>query len=266
MPFLSELIFGKRFLRRDQTDEQGTVTAADEVLVFNRNRRETKSVLATSFLSKLMARGASDSWILGKDHQIYIAGDELNPSEGWRDLTADLSAGKVAGSNVPTWAVYRASGSSPVGSGIYAYSFAAASMNEVWITFHVDHDYANGTAIYPHVHFSPTTTSTGTVVWGFEYSIALGHDQEAFPATSTIYKHYNIASNKQYQHLIAEVSDDDAPLKANLEPDSLILMRVFRDGGAAADDFPDAVTAFTVDIHYKATRFATKNKAPDFDA
>lgn len=230
----------------------------DEVMVYDRNDGLVKSCSVSELInSGLTGGGTSDLiQILGAEHRFYIAGTEQSPSKGWKDITSDLATGKVAGANVPTWSAFR--------SGLYGYAFSASALNEVWISFHINHDYAEGTAIYPHVHFSPTTTSTGVVRWGFEYSIAKGHDQEAFPASTTVYVDYNIATNKQYQHLIAEVSDNDAPLKADLETDSLVLMRVFRDGGNVADTFPDSVIGWTVDIHYQAERMFTLNKSPLF--
>ena len=175
-------------------------------------------------------------------------------TEGWDDLTSDLSGGKTAGANVPAWAVFR--------DGIYSYAFSATLMKEVWITFHVKHDYKVGSNGYVHIHWAPTTTSTGVVRWGFEYSVAKGHDQEAFPASTTVYVNHTISVDKQYQHIISEIADVDA--FDLLETDSLILCRVFRDAANAADTFPDVVSAFTADIHYQADKQFTPNKSPPF--
>lgn len=179
----------------------------------------------------------------------------LTRIEGWGDITADLGSGKVAGANQPTWSTFR--------DGIQAYQFSATTMKELWITFHVDHDYKDGSSVYPHVHWSPNTTSTGTVRWGFEYTVAKGHDQAAFPASVTVYVETTISSNKQYQHIISEVVDNDA-FNA-FEPDTLILMRVFRDAGHVNDTFPDAVHAFTADIHFQGDGQFTPNKTAPFE-
>ena len=173
---------------------------------------------------------------------------------GWDDYTADLSSGKLPASNAPTWGTFR--------DGIGAYGFAAGSTNSIFITFHIRHDYAEGTLVYPHVHWSPNTTSTGVVRWGIEYTTAKGHQQEAFPSTSTVYVNQTISSNSQYYHCIAEVSDADA-FDAQ-ETDSLVLCRIFRDGGDAADTFADTVYAFTADLHYRANKIVTPNKSPPF--
>lgn len=178
----------------------------------------------------------------------------LTRIEGWDDITADLNAARVTGSSQPTWAVFQ--------GGLYAYSFHPTNMNECWITFHVKHDYKDGSNVYPHIHWSPTTTSTGTVRWGFEYSVAKGHDQMAFPTPTTVYVESTISSNKQYQHIVSEVVDNDA--FDAFEPDTLILMRIFRDAGHANDTFPDAVSAFTADIHFQGDGQFTPNKAAPF--
>lgn len=174
---------------------------------------------------------------------------------GWDDITADLSAGKAVGANAPSWSTFR--------DGISAYEFSATQMKEVWINFHVKHDYAEGTNVYPHVHWSTTSTATsGTVRWGFEFSVAKGHDQEAFPASTTVYVEYTVSGSKQYQHIISEVSDGDA--FDAFEADTLILMRVFRDAAHANDTFTGTVHAFTADIHFQADRQTTPNKSPPF--
>lgn len=194
----------------------------------------------------------------GQGVGLYYCPDGINLIpvyvEGWEDLTADLSAGKAVGANAPTWATFR--------SGISAYSFHQNTMNEMWITFHVKHDYKVGSNGYLHIHWAPNTTSTGTVRWGFEYSVARGHDQEAFPAPTTVYVNHTIATNKQYQHIITEISDVQA--FDLLETDSLVLCRIFRDAGNAADTFPDPVFGLTADIHYQADKQFTPNKSPPF--
>ena len=177
--------------------------------------------------------------------------------KGWDDITADLSSGKTAGSNVPTWSTFR--------NGINAFAFSATGTDEIWVTFHVKHDYAEGTNVYPHVHWGTITTATGTVRWGFEYTVAKGHQQEAFPATTTVYVEDTISSNDQYGHRVAEVSDNDA--FDAFEADTLILMRIFRDGSHANDTFAQPAFAFTADIHFETSPegTVTKNKAPPFN-
>ena len=191
----------------------------------------------------------------GPSERVELITSEEYIVKGWNDLTADLSAGKAVGANAPTWATYR--------DGISAYSFDAGTMNEIWIVFHVLHDYAVGSKVYIHIHWSPNTTSTGVVRWGVEYTAQKGHNQGAFPATTTIYLEDTVASNDQYGHRIIEMSDTQA-FSANLETDSLILCRIFRDAANAADTFPDAVFGLTADVHYQVDKEVTPGKSPPF--
>ncbi|MBE0438280.1 MAG: hypothetical protein IBX57_00740 [Gammaproteobacteria bacterium] len=175
---------------------------------------------------------------------------------GWVDLQSDITV-RGQGVNSPTWSQFR--------SGIYAYDFEAGKTQECWSNFHIDHDYAMGTPVYPHIHWSPKTTGIGTVRWGFEYTVAKGHSQASgsvFGPTSIVYAETVITQDSQYTHFVTETSEVSAIPPSNLEPDSLVLMRFFRD--ASNDTYPGSVAAFKVDLHYQAARFSTKNRAPDF--
>ena len=175
---------------------------------------------------------------------------------GWNDIVADINI-KGSGTNSPSWTLFR--------NGLYAYSFSANTMQECWLSFHFRHDYALNTAIFPHIHFAVNTTSTGVVRFGIEYSIAKGYDQgvpSTFGATQTVYIEYNISSNSQYKHLIAEVITGITD--ANLEVDSVMLCRVFRDAANAADTHPSPVFILNCDVHYQVDRTSTKNRNPDF--
>lgn len=194
---------------------------------------------------------------LGPFHEIYIDGPEIWDSDeyGWSDMTADLSAGKAVGANAPTWSAWN-------GGVMDAYAFDAATMNEMWITFHPNHDIIEGSLYYPHIHWMPNTTSTGVVAWKVDICTAKGHNQAAFNTTPvTVDLADTVTSNSQYMHRIVEASTGIAMP----EVDSLIMIRVYRDAADASDTFPDAVFGLTVDIHYRKGKFATKGKRPDFN-
>lgn len=189
------------------------------------------------------------SLTLGTAAKIYTG----NANYGWKDITSDINV-KGGGGNNPAWGVFQ--------GGINAYTFLAGLMNECWVTFHINHDYALGTPIYFHTHWSNPGVNTGVVRWGFEYTIAKGHQQMVFPATTTVYVEQ--AAVAQYEHQIAEIATGIS--SANLEPDSLILVRVFRDAAHVNDTCTNSVCLFASGIHYQANTFATKNKAPNFYA
>jgi len=204
----------------------------------------------------------SESLVYAPDSTIQV-GDPygIDPSTGmdypWRDLVGAIDV-KGTGSADPSWSPITGLG------GMYAYQFSATVMKEVWVMYHIDHDYAAGTPIYLHCHWvnDAASPNTGTVRWGFEYTVAKGHQQQAFPATTTVYAQQNCSATR-YMHHIAEVSLADAVPATNLEPDSILMVRIFRD--AATDTCTDAVDLLLADCHYQAAKFGTKNKAPNFN-
>jgi hypothetical protein len=136
-------------------------------------------------------------------------------------------------------------------------------MQEVWVNFHIKHDIAPGTLLYPHVHWSTTGTNTGVARWGFEYTVAKGHQQQAFPATTTVYVEQAFTGQAR-THMIAEVSLANAIPATNIEVDSLVLMRIFRDAAHANDTLTDPAFLFMVDLHYQKQYLGTKNRSPNF--
>jgi hypothetical protein len=170
---------------------------------------------------------------------------------GWRDIIGSPTI-KATGSNDPTWSTFR--------SGIYAYEFSASAAKELWFTYHVDHDYYPGSGIFFHTHWSTTGTNTGVCRWGFEYTIAKGHQQSVFPTTTTVYVE-QAATGTAYTHMVAEAASVSS---SEIEVDALILVRVFRDAANGSDTLTDTAFLLTADIHYQANTFFTKNKAPNF--
>jgi hypothetical protein len=192
--------------------------------------------------------------VLNKNSGNGIQVDVAVPSWGWRDITSDIIV-KGSGSNDPTWSIY-------TGTNFSAYQFSPNTMNQAWVAFHIPHDYVPGTAIHIHAHWSnaAATPNTGDEVWAFEYSYAKGHQQEAFPASNTVTA--TQASNAtRYFHQIAETAELSI---AGLEPDGMLLVRVYRDAAAAGDTCTDPVFLHHCDVHYQSTNMATKQKEPNF--
>lgn len=174
----------------------------------------------------------------------------------WQDNVSIFTVKAVSGATNPSFGV--------ITGNIQGLLFNAAAMNQVWCDFHVEHDYAMGTKMYPHVHWMPITTHTGTVRWSIEYTVAKGHGQGAFHAPVTIYIEQTVSVNSNKVHLIAEASDAQAIPATYLEPDSFVKVRVFRDAAHPNDTFPEVVHAWCCDLHYQMVRLGTVNKAPNF--
>ena len=191
-----------------------------------------------------MGYGQVDGNFLELDNRTKVA---------WQNLRGQMSVAGV--SNPPTTVAYR---------GIPLNNYGPDTMCECAVIFHIPHDYVVGTDIYPHGHVLTSTASTGVVRWGFDLTYAQEFDANvggtptagnAFFAPVTAYVNMTMQANYQDVHLLME---DPAPVTLpGLGPDSLILMRVFRDAPNVADTYPDGVFLMNVDLYYQSQGFGT---------
>jgi len=212
---------------------------------------------------RILVESASQELVLDKATKRGIKVDIASPTHGWHDLLGDIKIHNPGGDD-PIYSTYR--------DGIRAYEFNNVG-DEVFIEFHLPHDYLEGSDLYIHTHWShhnASPLSTGALTWDFETTYAKGHDQAAFPATVTpTVTHDAAASNvPQYQHMISEVqlsatSPSGTQLDSDdIEIDGLILVRVELSANTTADN----PFLHFVDIHYQSTGIPSKEKAPDFYA
>lgn len=177
---------------------------------------------------------------------------------GWKDLLCPFMI-KGSGSQDPTYGA--------LWDGFKGYLWHESTVNEAMCDFHIGHDIAQGTKVYPHVHWTPMTVAAGTVRWGFEFSVAKGHNQgeaSRFPTSTTVYVEHTFGVNSSRLHFITETPDALAIPSTNIEPDSFVKLRVFRDASHVNDTYGGKIHAWQADLHYQAERSTTKNKAPNF--
>jgi hypothetical protein len=178
----------------------------------------------------------------------------LNQDAGWRDLFGSI---ELRGNTGPSWLIWR--------NGVYAYAFPRNQSREAFVNFHLNHDYALGTKIFPHLHIGINVNNvSGRVRFGIEYLVAKGHGEGVFLPANTVYVERDlVGSTDEFRHIVMEVSEEDAIPPDQLEADSMVLVRVFRDTNVANNIAAD-VFCFACDLHYQANRFATINKVPNF--
>lgn len=176
---------------------------------------------------------------------------------GWIDIVSEL--------------FYRDSPSTPIATqykgGIYLPEFTANDTIEAFATFHIPHGYKPG-LIYPHVHFTTKTTGAGTVRWGFEYTWARRHDSlsgnRKFQNTQYLYTDFVVAEGNDDTHFVSETPEGVGIDGTGIEVDSVILMRVYREGAHENDTLAASVWGICCDLHIQVDRTATKNRGPDF--
>jgi hypothetical protein len=221
----------------------------------------------------------SDTYVNGSDLIMPktsgkgIKVDNTTPTFGWRDIIGQLND-RTAGASGPVWSTYRGN--------INAWKFPTASGSKnMYIDFHMPHDYVPGSDIYIHIHWSQNVVDTGgaaaapgNVKWYFDVTYADGHGTPGGAADPFIAEiNTNVVqqgSTTQYGHMIAEVQLSAASPSASqldsdtLQVDGLLLVRVHRDSNDAADTLDQSPFIHFIDIHYQSTNMATKQKAPDF--
>lgn len=227
--------------------------------------RTLDAILTTLFQDGQPAGSISEQDM--RDLIISVFGDYTKRGgvAGWRDLIGNLTTAKSgAGLNTPDFIKFRDDGAGSTGA--YAYAFDDSTVESLFVSFHLDHDYKIGTAFYPHVHWSPgNSTNTGVVRWGIEWTAQQGHQQGTGFTVTTFTYIEQAASGIPYEHHVAEVPDPGITI-AGAEPDMMILCRIFRDASHVNDTFTDDAFGFTIDGHYQTDHHSTKNKSPDFDA
>jgi len=201
---------------------------------------------------------AFESIILDKANDKGIKVDLTAPTYSWEDQLGPIIV-KGSGGTDPSWAVYKGN--------ISQYKFG--NNDVVTNVFHMTHEYALGTDIFLHIHWShnSATVTSGAPTFECEVSYAKGHNQAPFGTniTTTISE---AASTTQYQHMITEIqlsatSPSASQLdSADLEIDGLILVRTKLTGNTmngGADPF-----VHNIDLHFQSTGIGTKNKARNF--
>lgn len=180
----------------------------------------------------------------------------VNDLTGWKDNIQWFSAAKGNGTTEPQW--------QDIGNGLYGFMFTTG--DELFVTFHVNHDYALGTKGYPHIHFfSDSVEAAGeSCTWEVVYTIAKGHSQgqslTTSPATSFEMTYTYTGSEVAGEHIVLECSDAQA--FDLIEPDTVIMMGV----KLVAETVTGNIFGICADLHYQSDREITPNKAPDFYA
>jgi len=187
----------------------------------------------------------------------------FNSQFGWRDLIGDISPREIGGT-APTLRVFRGA----------IKEFAYSVNNASDCTFHIPHDYAPGTDMYLHAHWSHNGTNiSGTMQIDYNISYAKGHQQQAFTApitTSCSVTGLNITNTPQYMHRVDEVQMSTSGGSSSMidtdhiEVDGMILLNFVVNTIPSITGGQTSPFIFTVDLHYQSTGVNTLNRSPNF--
>lgn len=156
----------------------------------------------------------------------------------WDDLRVDLNTiGLVPGTTKPDKEIFK--------NGTYTYSFDASSNESVIFSVQIPHNYKTESKIEPHIHWSPSNTDTGNLIWKLEYTIAtpggtFGNSQSIFSNVT--------ASGTTLKH---EMSDFTPITMTGNNISTMLICNLSRMGGDTADTFTGEAKALEFDIHYE---------------
>ena len=177
-----------------------------------------------------------------------------NKLVGFNDFNIIWSPVNSSGATKPNFSTFRGSLSAA------AFAGTGGTVMDLHGCVHINHEIVFGSAISFHVHWSHIIGApTGNVVWQIDYSVAKAFGVQAFPAPTTIT--LTQAAGTQYYHHVIEGSDI---VNSDIEPDSVIMVRFYRDPGHASDTFANDAYFVNLDIHVSVDGMATNEKARPF--
>jgi hypothetical protein len=183
--------------------------------------------------------------------------DTTNPRYGWHDLLGEIKTDRDNSANMPTFSVFA--------GGIKQYKFDVG--DEAFINFHMPHDYAPGTDLFIHGHWSHLGDSpAGDITFGFEVSYAKGYSRESFDTSTVTLSGQASMTFAARTHQISEfqLSNEGGTgglLDTNrIEPDGVLLVRCFLSANTSGVD----PFLHYVDLHYQTTGVPTKNRSYNF--
>ena len=174
-----------------------------------------------------------------------VADLRFTKTQGWEDLRVPLNAVKLGGSKDPTFSKVNDDG---LGSqGVFAYVFSNSQEQEVYFQVQIPHSWKLEDVLYPHVHWSPADSTTGTVRWGLEYSWA--NLNAVYSATTIITGDEVVSADSTKKHLLTEIgSGIDGSAISGVS--SMLDCRLFRDVSVSGN-LAAGVALKEFDFHYE---------------
>ena len=124
--------------------------------------------------------------------------------------------------------------------------FDAAGTEILWIIMQLPHSYKEGSNIKPHLHWCPTNTNTGNVLWRMEYKWTNVGETEA--GTFSTLNVLDAGDGTALKHQIAPF---DAITGTGKTLSSMLVLKLSRIGGDGTDTYNADALLREFDIHYE---------------
>ncbi len=159
----------------------------------------------------------------------------------YESLSGSVISMKLRGTSDPSFVQIQETGTGSVG--VYAYSFAASVEQEIFFSAALPHAYREMSTVLPVVRWAPTTTTTGSIVWGLEYAWA---SQDAAFGNTSILNVTGTATGGKLNKL-AQFSS----VYPSSRIGGVVLGRLFRDVASASDTYADGAALFDMGWVYE---------------
>ena len=130
-----------------------------------------------------------------------------------------------------------------------ALRFADGGTKVAATTFQMPHSWASdvNSKVYPHIHFLPTATATGAVVFAVKY--AYSDIGDIHPATTAVTNTFHITTNSQFRHTLWNLPTNGITLNG-LQYSAVLDWRIERLGNDGADTYAGDIDIKSADLHY----------------
>lgn len=124
--------------------------------------------------------------------------------------------------------------------------FSASATNTVAIQAQLPHNWKEGSRIHPHLHWSPTSTNTGNVLWRIEYKVA--NRGAVFPGSFARMDVLSAGSGTTDTHQLEGFEYIDL---AGYTVSCMLIILLSRIGGDGTDTYTGTAKLCEFDIHYQ---------------
>jgi hypothetical protein len=138
--------------------------------------------------------------------------------------------------------------------------FSATATNTIAGLAQMPHAWAMGTAIYPHIHWMPSSTNVGNVLWRFEYKVV--NYGAVMPGAYTSVDAVDAAGGTANKHSITAFGAVDM---AGGTLSTCIAWKLSRIGGDVLDTFTGTAKLLEVDFHYQSDSLGSEEEREKFD-
>jgi hypothetical protein len=123
---------------------------------------------------------------------------------------------------------------------------------QVFAQVEIPHDWAEGTEIRPHIHWTPTNASAGNVKWFMDYTIA---DVDGVFSGSQTLSVVDAADGVAWKNQVAALGTINM---TGYNISAHIIMRIYRNPADAQDTYGSDAGLLTIGIHYQKDTFGSK--------